>query len=102
MNHKHPHHPYKLGMHRTVRVRSVEFGFGLRVRVRIRSQGSGSNSVCRIRVRVRILLINLDGAESLDDGRRVFRRNIRGYRTTPKFVRVRVLLKVIRIFLEHF
>jgi len=57
-------------------------------------------------VRVRILLINLDGAECLCNGRRVFRRNIRGYRTTPKFgqvrTRVRVPLKVIEIFLEHF
>jgi hypothetical protein len=46
---------------------------------------------------------NLGGAQCLSNGHRVFRRNIRGYRTTPKFgrVRVRVLLKVIKIVLEH-
>jgi hypothetical protein len=74
--------------------------------------------------RVRILLINLDGAECLCNDLRVFRRNIRGYRATPKFGRVRdrdrdqdrdrdrdqdrdrdrvrVPLKVIEFFLEHF
>jgi hypothetical protein len=66
---------------RTVRVRSAEFGLDLRVRVQI-------------------LLINLDGGECLCNVRRVFRRNIRGYRTTTKFgrVRVRVPLKAIEIF----
>jgi hypothetical protein len=61
-----------------------------------------------VRVRVQTLLINLDGAECLCNGRRVFQRNLRGYKTTPKFGRVRVPvrnrapLKVIEIFLERF
>jgi hypothetical protein len=53
-----------------------------------------------------MLLINLDSAERLGNYRRVFRRNIRGDRTALMFGRVwdqvRVLLKVIEIFLEHF
>jgi hypothetical protein len=40
------------------------------------------------KVRVQTLLINLDGAECLCNGRRVFQCNLRGYKTTPKFGRV--------------
>ncbi len=53
-------------------------------------------------------MINLDSAECLGHDHRVFRRHIRGYRTTPKLGRVRdrvrdqMFLKGIEIFFRIF